>query len=316
MGGDDDFTPSQRNSPERSREYVLNLGHDRGVEVQSSFELGSLPSFEAAQTLAIAYFRQWHPIMPFLSGPDFLQDLAALYQDPRTFNSSGRFFADRKRVCQLVILQCVLTMGASCSENGGPRPAPISRSSLLALVASLASRNDTLTIQTALAAELYCVSIMALRTASTLGGLLAKMIYHAGLHRCPYRYPQLTNDDRELRKRIFWSSYALDRYLSQSLGIPVSLPDSEIDVCVSGRKEVHEPARSDIRGMPILPDPIEASGNDQEDRMDDQQTPASPTASQNLSENASREVILANFVEYGMLDEIMMIDMLLTLFIG
>lgn len=91
------------------------------------------------------------------------------YQDPKSINSAGSLLADRKRVCQLVVLQCVLSMGAACSETPESDPVALSRSSLLSLVASLASRNDILAIQTALAAQLYCVSIMALRTASTIG---------------------------------------------------------------------------------------------------------------------------------------------------
>jgi hypothetical protein len=78
VGGDDDFAPSQRNSPDRSGEYVMNIGHLRDVEIHSTSGLGSLPSYSTAQSLAIEYFQQWHPLMPFLLGPDFLQDLKAL----------------------------------------------------------------------------------------------------------------------------------------------------------------------------------------------------------------------------------------------
>lgn len=78
VGGDDDWVPSQRNSPDRNGDFVLNIGHLRHVEIHSSSGLGSLPPYETAQSLAIAYFQQWHPILPFLSGPDFLQDLEAL----------------------------------------------------------------------------------------------------------------------------------------------------------------------------------------------------------------------------------------------
>lgn len=315
VGGDDDFAPSQRNSPESSHEYVLNVGHQKEVDVQSTFGLGSFPSFEVAQALAVEYFQQWHPIMPFLSGPDFLHDLETLYQDPSTFGSSLRLHTDRKRVCQLVILQCVLNMGASCSESEGPHLRPLSKSSLLSLVASLACRNDILAIQTALAAELYCVSTMALRTASTIGGILAKLLYHAGLHRCPYRYPQLSNEDRELRKRIFWSAYALDRYLSQSLGIPVSLPDPEIDVCVSGRQEIHEPAQRDMHGMPKpgAPELVATPGSEAQVHIDNHLTPVSHNATPNAPDSSSREIILANFVEHGMSSTIVPLPSFLTL---
>lgn len=87
VGGEDDFAPSRRNSPESSGEYVLNIGQMRDVEIHSSSGLGSLPSYETAQSLAVEYFRQWHPIMPFLSGLDFLQDLETLYVTP----NGGRY---------------------------------------------------------------------------------------------------------------------------------------------------------------------------------------------------------------------------------
>lgn len=131
------------------------------------------------------------------------------------------------------------------------------------------------------------------------GGILVKMLFHSGLHRCSYRYPQLSNEDRELRKRIFWSAYALDRYLAQSLGIPVSLPDLDIDVCISGRKELHEPTRSDIHGMPKRSNSVEGHANESQDPVDDHPTPTSHTASHNPSEPLGREIVLANFVEYG-----------------
>jgi hypothetical protein len=86
----------------------------------------------------------------------------------------------------------------------------------------------------------------------------------------------------------------MDRYLSQSLGIPVSLPDLEIDVCVSGRREIHEPDRLDG-----LPEAGLHDENETQDHIDDHQTPNAHTASRNVTESSSREVVLANFVEYG-----------------
>jgi hypothetical protein len=66
---------------------------------------------------------------------------------------------------------------------------------------------------------------------------------HAGLHRCPFRYAQLSSHDRQLRKRIFWCAYAIDRYLSQALGLPLGIQDSDIDVCLPAAPEMHSPRR-------------------------------------------------------------------------
>jgi hypothetical protein len=307
VGGEDDLA-SARNSPERGHHYEVIIGaHNNTVEIiTGSAQLGSLPPYDTAQLLAVEYFQTWHPILPFLSGPEFLQDLEALYSDQKTMKGGNRIAVDRTRTCYLVILQCVLTMGAFSSANPSTSATKVlSKSDLLSLVASLASRHDILSIQTVLAAQLYCVSTMALRTASSLGGLLSKLIYHAGLHRCPYRYPQLSNEDRDLRKRVFWSAYTLDRYLAQSLGTPATFLDSEIDVCTSGRPETHKTNSLNANGVPFKA-PESKPGTPNEPSPSNTNTYGSDVTRSHVEEPQegpanSREVLLANFVEYGRL---------------
>lgn len=313
VGGEDDFAPSARNSPERGapEAFEVHISSQRTIEVNTSAQLGSLPPYDAAQLMTIEYFKVWHPIVPFLSGAAFLEDLELLYRDPRTARGSGRVPADRQKLCALIIFQCVIAVGASAlpAEHAPPSALP-SRSNLLSLVAALASRHDILTVQTLLAAQVYCVSTLALRTASSIGGLLCKLLFHAGLHRCPYRYPQLSNEDRDLRKRILWSAYALDRYLCQALGIPVSLSDREIDVCQSGRQEIHGSHSVDRNSLPMLTPQVSYShGNPPampniETEVLSRGTASAYTetpATHNSQENNKLEVILANFVDYGKL---------------
>ncbi|KAF2173834.1 hypothetical protein M409DRAFT_16105 [Zasmidium cellare ATCC 36951] len=278
VGGEEDLA-SARNSPERTQGFELNINSEAAIELTTTSLLGSLPPYDTAQQLAVEYFSTWHPVLPFLSGPEFLEELEAVYGDPRTAKGPGKASVDRRRICYLIIIQCVLNVGASGTSASLSNDANIlSRSNLLSLVAALATKHDILTVQTILAAQVYCVSIMALRTASSLGGLLSRLLYHAGLHRCPYRYPQLSNEDRDLRKRILWSSYALDRYICQALGIPVSLTDLEIDVCIPGRKEQHG------SGSATSPPDVPAKSE--------------PGAKPSPDTDISKEVILANFVEH------------------
>lgn len=299
VGGEDDFAPSARNSPERGQGFELNINSQRAIEINSSAQLGSLPPYETAQQAIVEYFKTWHPILPFLSGPAFLASMDALYQDPRTAKGSGRISADRERLCNLIIFQCILAIGTFSLPVALPGQSSLpSKSNLLSLVASLASRHDILTIQTLLAAQVYCVSTLSLRTASTIGGILSKLLFHAGMHRCPYRYPQLSNEDRDLRKRILWSAYSIDRYLCQALGIPVSLSDSEIDVCVSGRREAHGTTPTDLNGVPL---PTPSSEPNASDSHNEHADAAGPHAGMTDDANMKLEVILANFVEYGRL---------------
>lgn len=55
-----------------------------------------------------------------------------------------------------------------------------------------------------------------------------------GLHRNlrDSRARQLNKDDLNLRNRVFWSAYILDRAVSLTLGRPFALAEHEIDVPV------------------------------------------------------------------------------------
>ncbi|TDZ14597.1 Activator of stress genes 1 [Colletotrichum orbiculare MAFF 240422] len=118
---------------------------------------------------------------------------------------------------------------------------------LFPILSLLALRSDAKSIQALLAAQVYFISIMSLRHASSVGVLVSKAIYQAGMHRCPVRYAHLSPDECAMRKRIFWSFYVLDRFVSQSLGHPNGIQDSDIDVCSPGRPDLHEPVVQSTR---------------------------------------------------------------------
>jgi hypothetical protein len=86
-------------------------------------------------------------------------------------------------------------------------------------------------LQAALSVQLFLVSMLRLNAASRLGGLIIRMALQMGLHRCSNRYPSFSSAQRELRHRIFFSLYCIDRFICQSTGLPLSLRDDDIDVC-------------------------------------------------------------------------------------
>ncbi|WWC86578.1 uncharacterized protein L201_001455 [Kwoniella dendrophila CBS 6074] len=101
--------------------------------------------------------------------------------------------------------------------------------------------NDLFGIQALLALELLFYVTRTYRPAMHLSGVITKLAYEAGLHRCPERYASTFTEatDRDLRKRVFYSLYVLDRLLSADFGIPLMLNDSDIDTCVPGGPEKH-----------------------------------------------------------------------------
>ncbi|KKK12259.1 hypothetical protein ARAM_002697 [Aspergillus rambellii] len=181
--------------------------------------LGHAPPQSLARDLMMVYFKVWHPLFPFLHGPTFLNAMELLYSQDQT-----------------------QTAPRSSLAHNTPWTT-IFHASMHSLLCPLTARHNLLTLQALLASQLYLVATMSLRTASTVGGCMLRSMLHAGLHRCPFRYRELSTSSqhRHLRKRIFWSAYALDRYLSQALGLPLGIQDSDIDVCAPGCPELHRP---------------------------------------------------------------------------
>lgn len=293
VGGNDD--PSQEDS--FASRKTLHVDIEAGsISITTRSYLGILPPKDVARQLAVEYFRNWHPLFPFLSGPRFLDELDELYAD-RTLFEQGERPLGRDEICKIMIFRCVFDIGAAHLHHA-KLPAsykPLAAAEVYSMVVPLTIRHDTVTIQVVLAAQLSCVVKMALRTASSLAGLLERLVTHAGLHRCPFRYAQLSNNDRNLRKRIFWSVYALDRYLSQALGLPVSMSDSDLDVCVPLAEEIHVPKCSGVSsaqghntGYPtkhIME--VNASYHDLE--REEEHMPG---------EKLQRETVLANYIQH------------------
>lgn len=200
-------------------------------------DIGTPPSSELARELMMIYFRVWHPIFPFLHGPTFLRDLEIFYSARESSSS-----LEPAAISRAVTLQCVFNI--STLHRPDLRLSASSRirspDHILPLLGILALKCDTASIQALLAAQLYLIAIMSLRAASSVGGLVWRSILKAGLHRCPYRYSHLLSHDRDIRKRIFWSAYTIDRFLSQALGHTLGIQDSDFDVCLPGTHDLHD----------------------------------------------------------------------------
>lgn len=260
--------------------------HDQDIHRRIVTAVGRPPADRrVAMDLVTTFFRQTHPLFPFLHGPKFLEDMNEIYialntQPPQSQSSQQKptaSKADRRTnsptsstsstnlssqglgtlhtvdplkliTFQIIINIAALSHPASSQSSLPPSSSINSSSSLLTLVLPLSTTPLLPTIQLLLAAELYLLSTISLRASSSLAGLVLRLIYHAGLHRCPLRYASLTEQDCEIRKRIFWSAYALDRHLSLALGDPNTFQDSDIDVCLSrnGEGEMHRAVAQEL----------------------------------------------------------------------
>ena len=93
-------------------------------------------------------------------------------------------------------------------------------------------------LQALVAVQLFLVSLLKFNLAARLGGIIARMAFHLGLHRCPARFRHFNASEAELRRRMFFCVYCLDRILCQFLGLPLGINDTDVDVCYPG-EETH-----------------------------------------------------------------------------
>jgi len=231
---------------EQSYNFAIENPKTYGI---SENGLGRPPAPEVAQRLVMSYFEHWHPILPFLHGPTFLQEMEAFYASDAVNYQNDILPQARDHKTRAVTFQCILNIAnMDMTENVSLVE---STSALMSLLGQISMKHDVPSLQALLAAQLYLIASMSLQAASTVGGMLWRNIFHAGFHRCPVRYVQLSDHDCEIRKRILWSTYAMDRYLSQALGHPLGIQDPDIDVCVPGARELNRPVPKPINSREL-----------------------------------------------------------------
>ncbi|KAF5614593.1 fungal specific transcription factor factor [Fusarium tjaetaba] len=197
--------------------------------------LGRPPQPDVAKQLFMTYFQTWHRFFPFLHGPTILKDMGDLYG---SFDQNST----ATTLAKSIILQCIFNLAGLHDSSQLPAACEIQKpTDVLTYLPGLAVKGDLVSIQALFAAGLLLIARMSLRAAAVVSGLLSRAVFLAGLHRCPCRYARLTADDCDIRKRLFWCIYVFDRYLSQALGHPLGIQDSDVDVCPLDGPELHHP---------------------------------------------------------------------------
>ncbi|KAL2414182.1 hypothetical protein ABEF95_001086 [Exophiala dermatitidis] len=268
--------------------------------------LGSAPDEQLARELIQTYFRTWHPLLPFMHGPSLLNGLEALYS-----NSSRQGSSFRKAFSQMATYQCLFNISSMCNSTDSrvlPAECQIRSSmTLLTWAGFIATAHDMASLQSLIAIQLYLVSRMELRDAATVGGLLLRALIAAGFHRCPWRSLHMSLHDRDMRKRIFWSAYAIDRFLCQALGMPFVLGESDIDICPPSSNELHRPVQSRgqqavsvERVLAHLPLNHQSLGRGQNIAQSGQPSPElDQTPSAVVSETGGQDVLFIKFVAWS-----------------
>lgn len=111
----------------------------------------------------------------------------------------------------------------------------------------LTEESSILSLQALVSVQLFLVSMNRYNAASRLQGIAAHLTFQLRLNKCPSRSCSLSDKEAELRKRLFWSVFCIDRYISIRLGNPSVISSEDIDVCYP-QSERHNQNQGDVSG--------------------------------------------------------------------
>jgi Fungal specific transcription factor domain len=88
-------------------------------------------------------------------------------------------------------------------------------------------------LQAVVSVQPFLISMLRLDAVSRIGAFIVRMALHLGLHWCPGRFEQFSPAEVDIRRRLFWSIYSLERCLSQSPGLPLDLREMMTSRCAT-----------------------------------------------------------------------------------
>ncbi|OQO12327.1 hypothetical protein B0A48_02969 [Cryoendolithus antarcticus] len=209
-------------------------------------------SFDDLLAWSDSYFENWHKAYPFLHAPSVLESFRRVATRP---------LGDVYKVdpLDLAIMRSIFSISLAdrrqSGDKGVNRPWPAELvfqdfdSAIESIQFTLAAATTIKALQAVVSVQLFLVSMLRHNAASRLGGLAVRMAFQIGLHRCPVRYNSFTADDIQLRKRVFFCVYCIDRHLCQSLGLPLTIRDDDVDLCLP-----NEEKHTSVAGITIATD--------------------------------------------------------------
>jgi len=185
-----------------------------------------LPDRTFVTRLTTSYFEQIHPQFPFLHRPTYLE-----WED-RVFRSIAEDESPDP-IC-LFFVYVVASVGSLATPIASESLPEALYASAEQLFEHVMCQNSLQSIQAILASAMYSIRSPIGVSVWTLSGLALRQCIELGLHR-KIAWSKTESDvlKTQIRRRVFWCSYNLDRAAALTLGRPVGIADCDIDVDVS-----------------------------------------------------------------------------------
>lgn len=185
-------------------------------------EIAAPPDDTIGSQILEAYFRNMHMRLPFLDRSEIL-DFHAKRSRPSGSNPGERF--GRFKIFMVYAIGAAILQLTETYNSTPPR------SFLTTALRFDPTPRESLSVPS-IEAMLLLV-LYNLRSSSSLSvwhmiGLAMRTCVDFGLHR-EVHYRKLKSYEVQLRRRLFWSVYLIERYVAWSLGRPFSIAEEEID---------------------------------------------------------------------------------------
>ncbi|GKZ21772.1 hypothetical protein AbraIFM66951_008764 [Aspergillus brasiliensis] len=183
----------------------------------------TLPTDAVGLRLLNAYFKDMHTRLPFLDRSELMQ-LHATVQKPQSDvpSEAARFKLFMVYAIGAAILQMTETYDST-------QPSAFVAMALRLEPALGESSQSCTNIEALMLLVLYHMRTSSATRVWYLIGLAMRICIDLGLHR-ESQYRRMRPYEGQMRRRLFWSVYLVERYVAWSLGRPFSIPEEEIDV--------------------------------------------------------------------------------------
>jgi len=184
------------------------------------FTDATLPPRYSISKLTNHYFDSAHVLLPFVSETDFLGSVSRVYQDPST-NAASTYDV----WCFRLVL--AISSASLCQYRGDEHyNAAIYHISLaMDVVEHVIHPGSIAGIQALLFLVQYSLVDPEHFDSWYLVGMAARLVIDLGLHCEPAAETKVSKHMLDLRRRVFYCTYALDRLISMALDLPFSFTD-------------------------------------------------------------------------------------------
>lgn len=232
----DDSVPGENDQLPAGAAHSASKWLWRTGEVEpGNSERRTLPvAFEDLLDWSQSYFDHWHPSFPFLHAPALLDYFRELLHSGDCSSE-----ADPPQTLYYIILRSVISVATmdrrQMKAPQGPVPSALVfhtyNDAIDSIKLVLTEESSILSLQALVSVQLFLISMHRYNAASRLQGIAAHLAFQLQLYKCPARTRPPTDKEAELRKRLFWSVFCIDRYISIRLGNPSVISSDDIDVC-------------------------------------------------------------------------------------